>query len=120
MSNKFSSKYSEIIIDQNPNSPNKTMQKKMSIEEYYDLMHHTHRISDLVNNTGIDSEESSSVLLAIAELKSVVEAQQNTINELKETINYLKNQIDNNALEVSDWDLETEGNQDINGNILNG
>lgn len=104
----MNNKYSKIIIDQNPNNSNNTMQRKLSIEEYCDLMHHTHKISDLINDIDDNDVESSNALLVIAELKSIIQTQQNTINELKETIDSLKNQISNTVINVIDLDLETE------------
>ena len=48
----YTSKYKEILVDNENNSPISTI-AHLTIEEVYDLKHHTHHISDL---EGIDSE----------------------------------------------------------------
>ena len=42
------SKYPEIEIDKIPNSTNSNMTFPITIEQYYDLMHHTHKASDII------------------------------------------------------------------------
>ena len=42
MPKKYTSKYPAIVKDTNTNSANDAMIKKITVEEYYDLTHHTH------------------------------------------------------------------------------
>jgi hypothetical protein len=44
------SKFPEIVIDKEKNSPINLM-AKLDIDRYYDFMHHTHKTSDLVNDS---------------------------------------------------------------------
>lgn len=113
--NTYVSKYPRIIIDKRSNSPNDSLQKKITIEEFYDLMHHTHKISDLINDGGdISYEEIQSIILGlqqeIKELKAIIQTQQATIEGIKTELV--------NTASISDWDVETPGNQDINGDTL--
>lgn len=122
LNNTYTSKYPTIIVDTRANSVNESLQKKMTIEEYYDLMHHTHNISQLTSDEGAMSYNEmqnaiNSLTKTIGELKIIIEAQQSTIIELKQTVQTLSDEVANTPT-VSDWDVETPGNQDINGNDL--
>ena len=44
-------KYPKIIMDDINNSPI-NMVNKITVEQYYDFMHHTHKMSDIVNDIG--------------------------------------------------------------------
>ena len=114
MSHVYTSVYPTIIIDDRPNSVNDSMQKKITVEEYYDLMHHTHDISSLTNNNGMTYDE---IVNTINELKSTIAEQQKIINNLSNDIANLNNEV-SNMPPVSDWDVETPGIQDANGNDL--
>ena len=50
--NTHMSKYPEIVIDNQSNSVNSNMTFPITIEQFYDFMHHTHRASDLVFEGG--------------------------------------------------------------------
>ena len=125
MSNTYTSSYPTIIIDKRSNSVNESLQKKITIEEYYDLMHHTHKMSSIIND--IDSEDGTGtsfsemqktineLLTTVNELKTTIATQQNTIDELKETIQSIET---SEGVTVSDWDVNTPGNQDVDGNDL--
>lgn len=122
MAKAYTSKYPSIIIDKVSNSVNDSLQKKMTIEEYYDIMHHTHNISDLAVKEGTMSISEmqttiNDLLADIGDLKSIIEAQKNTINELKENIEIIKEEI-SNVTTISDYDVETPGIQDAEGNTL--
>lgn len=98
---KYTSKYPKIITDASGNSVNEGLKKIVTIEEWYDISHHTHDISTLsVSDDGVSYDE----LVAM-------------VNELQEMVKTLQAQV-SNMPSVGDWDVETPGNQDANGNTL--
>ena len=132
---QYKSKYPKIIVDANKSTHfNNALNYNITIEEFYDLMHHTHSLSDLIGNSDeiVDGDIQATVLnLAnvVNELKQTIEAQQGIITELKEktktqeeTINQLSKQIDSivdgDEDTYIDWDLEKEGIQDLEGNTI--
>ena len=45
---KYQSKYNKIVMDNQENSPNSNIVVRLTLEQYYDLLHHTHKISDII------------------------------------------------------------------------
>ena len=131
---KYKSKYPKIIVDTNKSTHfNNALNHNITVEEFYDLMHHTHSLSDLIGNSGeiVDGDIQVTVLNLVStvnELKQTIETQQSVITELtektktqEETINRLSQQVDNIVEDDSnyiDWDLEKEGIQDLDGNTI--
>lgn len=143
MSNIYVSKYPSIVVDKSTNSVNESLKKVMTVEEYYDLKHHTHDISSLAVSDGNMTYNELQTLVTemsdiINNLNDTIEQQNTTIEqqndiiqrleadttELKELINTQNNVINKIKLEmenmasVSDWDIETPGIQDAEGNTL--
>ena len=101
------SKYPLIVIDKRQNSPNLNRTKTLTVEEYYDLLHHTHHSSDIIGGEGGESPSIDELI--------------NTINEMKNTITTLTARVvalENAAEDITDYDLDTPGIQDINGNTI--
>ena len=107
MSNMYTSKYPTIVTDKRINSVNESLQKKLTIEEYYDLTHHTHNIDHLISSGGMSYGEMQNAILSLTK----------TVEELLKTVDELKKQAANTPT-VSDWDVTIPGNQDIDGNTL--
>lgn len=101
--NNFKSKYPKVIVDNINNSVNEGLKKIVTIEEWYDLTHHTHDISTLSSDEGGTSYD---------ELVAMVVELQAAIKEIKAEIA--------NMASVKDWDLDTPGIQDSNGNTTLG
>ena len=122
MSNLYNSKYPTILVDTKSNSVNDSLKKVLTIEEYYDLMHHNHNISNLeVNEGDISFDEMQNMMKSlnetINELRKTITAQQETISELTKNIEDIIEELKNVA-SISDWDVTIPGNQDANGNTL--
>ena len=138
---KYKSKYPKIIIDTEKTTHfNNRLNYNITIEEFYDLMHHTHSIADLtaVDGEVVDDNIQATVLNLVAtvnELKQTIANQQNTINELViknneqyQTINQLSQQVKINkdnitditegSDDIYDWDVTKEGIQDVDGNTI--
>lgn len=47
----YQSKYNEIVTDNRANSPISNKIVTLTLEQYYDLLHHTHKISDIIGGT---------------------------------------------------------------------
>jgi hypothetical protein len=91
--------YPEIEINKTEDLVNPNGYFKLTFEQYYDIMHHTHKAEDIIG----DSSAS------IAELT-------HEVNELKEIVAQLSAKI--NEPDLSDYDIEKEGVQDIEGNTI--
>lgn len=92
MNNK--SKYEKILIDEEYQSPISGANYQLSVEEYYDLLHHSHKASDIdgidevvVNSEVLDNEKATEMIQTMNTLKETVEAITPTIQTLQETIN---------------------------------
>ena len=139
MAKEFNSKYPTIVMDKRSNSVNESMIKKLTVEEYYDLLHHTHKMSDVISDD--DTVSYDEIQTTIEELSQTINSLNDTINEYQntiqrleadttelrntiatqqETINTLKDEIANTMSNVGDWDVETEGIQNINGETIMG
>lgn len=55
----YQSKYNEIVMDKQENSPNSNMVVTLTLEQYYDLLHHTHKISDIIGGTNEDGSPAN-------------------------------------------------------------
>ena len=143
MSNTYVSKYPSIVVDKAANSVNESLKKVVTVEEYYDLRHHTHDIATLAVAEGSMTYNEmqttvTELLETINDLNTTVQEQNNTIQEqnntiveqnntikrieeaneeLRKAIETINNELSNMA-SISDWDVETPGNQDANGNNL--
>lgn len=108
--NEYVSKYPEIEIDRSNTSPN-TAQYKLVQEEFYDLMHHTHKLSTLIMDNGGNVQEVINALVNdVNELKRVVKLQNEVIDKLIAHANL--------SAEIGDWDATTPGIQDQDGNTV--
>lgn len=59
MNNK--SKYPKILIDTTKQSAIPNGKHSLTVEEYYDIMHHTHNLSDIVLENGTDGESPTTI-----------------------------------------------------------
>lgn len=133
------SKFPAIVIDKTTNYPNgKGTKKSLTIEEYQDLMHHTHKVTDLVDADGnpvdpstFNGGGSSTTVITkkeYTELKETVETQKTTIQTMQTQITELQNKItaiesDNakakeSSFIIGDYDVTKEGKQDSLGNTI--
>lgn len=78
-------KYPRIIMDNNNQAVNPLCKKNITVEEWNDLLHHTH--------AGI-SNDSAEVLNAISELTTLVQNQNESITIIKEKIEKLEAYVD--------------------------
>lgn len=86
---QYQSKYPEIVIDNNPNSGVSSMTFPITIEQFYDLMHHTHKVSDIIMEGGGGSIEEgviNEINNNINDLKQETQEQSQTIVQLNQTI----------------------------------
>ena len=104
------SKYPEIIIDKDNNSVNKDHNIVLTVEQYYDLLHHTHNTSDIIG--------SESSMQTISEVQENILQLKNTIASLKLSIDEIKQQLNDMNEDVNDYDVLTAGIQDITGNTI--
>lgn len=95
---KNKSKYPLILIDKDNQSAIPTAAYYMSVEEFYDLMHHTHNIDDIEGYSG----EAPEVERQVRELTHAVAALQETVATLTETLNTYMDQ----DIKISDTPTE--------------
>ena len=120
--NIHTSKYPEIVIDNQSNSVNSNMTFPITIEQFYDFMHHTHKASDLIFEGGDGGGSISDTVVQqintkISDMNDKIKEQQKTIEGQKKTIadldKKLQDYIDNNIHVDVDTDIDTgDGNGD--------
>lgn len=120
MSQQYTGKYPKIITDESTNSPNQNMYVRLTVEQYYDLLHHTHNASDIIgiNNEGSVEPTDSET---IQELQSTVETLTETVTTLQNAIGDISEKIDKYIEEdigIADYDATKPGIQDENGNTI--
>ena len=135
MAKAYTSEYPEVVMDRDTNSANSGMIKRVTVEEWYDLLHHTHKVEEFVNKDlervealavpvnpeegggsgGMDSSVEQQILNQIAQLTSkvetltqTVESQQAIIEQQSQQINDLiANPPSSGGIDVIDWDATT-------------
>lgn len=143
MQNPNKSKYPEIVIDKNANMGSGSHNNRMlTVEEYYDLLHHTHSISDILDDEGYSPSELGGL---VEEMKNTMDTMAETITQANETIEALRAKVADNAqvienltqglvavdqqietinhkleeaYQVSDYDATTPEIEDEDGNII--
>ena len=92
MNQSHQSQYPEIVMDNHNNSVNHNMTYPLTIEEYYDLLHHTHKLEDIIIEWGTGGSGSISdavvnaLNIKIDNLSKQVTDQQQTITSMQNTI----------------------------------
>lgn len=101
------SKYPKIIYNENKQAINPNMGYPLTVEEYNDLLHHTHDVSTLVSSGGSDLSPDVNTNIAIInnnvtnltavveELEEKIQEQSEAIITLQEYINTLNEYIEN-------------------------
>ena len=135
MAKAYTSEYPEVVMDRDTNSANSGMIKRVTVEEWYDLLHHTHKVEEFVNKDlervealavpvnpeegggsgGIDASVEQQILNTISQLTSkvetltqTVESQQAIIEQQSQQINDLiANPPSSGGIDVIDWDATT-------------
>lgn len=119
---KYQSKYPEIIVDKDQNSPN-MHPVVLSVEQLYDLMHHTHKLSDLISDGGDkpgqdeDQTPVQQLTTKVESLSAVVETVNTEIASINSEIEELK-VASESTMSITDWDVTKPGIQDIDGNTI--
>lgn len=98
----FNSKYPEIVIDTTNQMPNPHMKKTLTIEEYYDLFHHTH--VDVGNGGPM---VTPSQIEAISTLSSRVDALEATVSKMAKVIQQLA--ANNGDINNDDLNFDFDG-----------
>ena len=84
MASKHKSEYPEIIIDNNIQSVNPLMKKTITVEEWNDLLHHTHEeFSNNIGGTPITDENAERIINKLDELTTLIQDQANDISDIK-------------------------------------
>ena len=135
MAKAYTSEYPEVVMDRDTNSANSGMIKRVTVEEWYDLLHHTHKVEEFVDKDlnrvqalsvpinpeegggsgGMDSSVEQQILNTISQLTSkvdsltqTIEAQQATIEQQQQQINdLLNNPSSSGGIDVIDYDATT-------------
>lgn len=145
----YDPKFPKVHLDTKINYPNAANNiKKITAEEWEDLLHHTHQIDYIVDADGnfinpdsisiggsggkveVTKEEFDTLKTTVESQAQTIQDQSSTITTLQDTISTLQTRIlaleqnsgssgDNtNGFIIGDWDAEREGIQDINGNTI--
>ena len=98
---KYQSKYNKIVMDNQENSPNSNMVVRLTLEQYYDLLHHTHKISDIIGGTNEDGSPAN------PQISKQIEEINKKIEEIKKKVN---NKSQGNILNVIVYDKKKKKN----------
>lgn len=117
-------KIPEIIVSSGEDSINGgNLVYKLTLEEFYDLMHHTHKLEDLQDENGILFPSTNPLPPSEgdgAEPAPPVEQPVSLIQQMQNTINALTEQITNLEIKISDLeDNMALNNAEINSKVDN-
>ena len=91
---EYQSKYPEIVMDNDTNSGASSMTYPITIEQYYDLLHHTHNASDIIGSKSDEGEKynADNVKINIDNLSKLngKDLKDFTFADLMNTLNYSK------------------------------
>lgn len=129
----YGATFPKIVVDETINYPNSaTLKKNVSVEEWNDLFHHTHCISDIVDENGValggsgsipasgggvSVEEYQALQNKVTTLESTIATLQQTISTLLSDVEALKSSSgssDSDGIDVGDWDVTRPGIQGPN------
>lgn len=89
---EYTSKYPEIVTDREMNSPNNPP-VSITVEQLYDLYHHTHKLSDLLGASDIDDPDGS-IIATVSSLKNDVDNLVKSVNESNDKIEEITKQLE--------------------------
>ena len=123
MSNKFTSKYPRIIFDKRENSVNDGLAKKLTVEEYYDLLHHTHDLSSLIGDGDVPisdiMESINKLIVNVTRLEETIEYQETVIKRYEEEITHLTNITESHNKTITELNQVVNNQNEIIQNITN-
>lgn len=91
MQNPNKSKYPEIVIDHSANIGSGSHNNRiMTVEEFYDFMHHTHSISDILDDEGYSPNELAEL---VHQLQAQVEDLTTRLSQANATITELSGEV---------------------------
>ena len=91
-------KYPEIVIDKSQNSVNKNLRVEMTVELLNDILHHTHRIGDIIGEESGDSNITSDEGKALNAKLEAITKEINTMQEKVTTVVEKINTIETNPM----------------------
>ena len=108
--------YPKIIINEDDQSAIPGMKFNLTVEQYYDLLHHTHKFSDLAhgdtNTESVEIDESMEDSEKIEALISIVADLQQEISELKYSLEELTDvNTSSNSEQQNNTNTETNNTQ---------
>lgn len=122
MADTHESTIPRIITDRVVNSVNSLVRKLPTIEEWYDILHHTHSAESIVGLSDmIAGGGSTDVGERLKEAEEKVATLTTTVESLETTVAELKTIIEEYAatdISIGDYDVNTPGIQDIDGNTI--
>lgn len=108
-SSTYENKYPEIIIDTDTQSANPLLKKAITVEEWNDLLHHTHKEfnSSTADGTPITDENASRILDKLDELTTLIQDQANDISDIKTRTENIEAYIEQD-IQIDDGSTNTE------------
>ena len=105
------SKYPEIIVDKDKNAVNTNLKVDLTVEQLYDLFHHTHNLNDLVGMGDGELSETDKVAIKqldtkINDVQKAVAEQSANIAAIKDSVQAIQSNIDS-ILEYIEQDIQS-------------
>lgn len=103
----YDSRYPKVITDTTSQSVNPNLKKEITVEEWYDLLHHTH--AEFSNSSsGGSTGGSNSGNVDLTEINNKLDALTTLIQSQSEDITVIKGKIDNIEAYI-DQDIQING-----------
>lgn len=93
---EYTSKYPEIVTDREMNSPNNPP-VSITVEQLYDLYHHTHKLSDLIGSSDIDDPDGS-IVATVSSLKNDVDELVRSVSESDTKIEEISKELEESKI----------------------
>ena len=107
------SKYQKILIDDTPSSNIPSAKANITVEDWYDMLHHSH--PEFQNMSSGGGGSSDNVLQTVTELSNDVNDLSAAIAELTNTVNNLSTLVQQQSVRIDDIiRINTEQTESIN------
>ena len=131
----YGATFPKVVIDESVNYPNAQYNvKSITVEEWNDLLHHTHVMHDILDNNGefIGKEVASNIIEGagggsqgggsgsassqdVEDLKSKIESLESQLEAVTSRLAQLEQSSGDGGIIIGDYDVETPGIQGPNG-----
>lgn len=107
MASSYENKYPKILIDTQDQSANPHTKKELTVEEWYDMLHHSHQEfsnGDIGSTPPLTDENAAQILNKLNEITASIQAVTSDIASIKSRINAIDAYIEQD-IQVEESDI---------------